>query len=528
MASVLLTTVVTELVKKKIENQEYGVSIINLPDFDYQVFSKEITSDKPIGIFFLGYSDAEIEGLKESLPATDKVSYAYSVEAAEESRNSGDENVFRIFVVKKTEIEKLSSLMWFPRITLSEVYHESCNYAIHNLERSNKVILSLLRALRKKDIQNILGFERVLEYLEIILKTQPSDLPQAIKDNYYRLGICKDSNIVSGAPTIDDIATSIQNNHAIVERIGNLEQTERQSITNYYANNPKNKDLPRLILQYYKTKDASLLKNMEFSEVEACLKAVKKKPSDPVKKQKKETLSATSMAADLVFTDDLEQIESVLTELEDKVDNRANPTKSERVVLEVDDKVLQIKVEPATERVAEDLISDFEYGGIIRADVPSPADAINDIDKYPFTPFKEEYLNDVWNDLAAVRGMIDDEENISSCLKDFLECRKTLIPYKKRLQDAPMLSVISHLDVFSKYLALYEKLLLSINEDYTKISSRAASNAKKIVGIIMSLDNIYIIGEHDMHSMPTPLNPLYLWKYINSACQTNRYRRNML
>ena len=70
MASVLLTTVVTELVKKKIENQEYGVSIINLPDFDYQVFSQKITSDKPIGIFFLGYSDAEIEGLKESLPAT--------------------------------------------------------------------------------------------------------------------------------------------------------------------------------------------------------------------------------------------------------------------------------------------------------------------------------------------------------------------------------------------------------------------------------------------------------------------------
>lgn len=313
MASVLLTTVVTELVKKKIENQEYGVSIINLPDFDYQVFSQKIASDKPLGIFFLGFSGAEIEGLKINLPVIDKVTYSYSVEAAEESRNNGDENVFRIFIVKKTEIEKLSSLMWFPRITLSEVYHASCNHAIHKLERSNRVILSLLRALRKKDIQNILGFERVLEYLEIILNTEPGDLPQAIKANYYRLGLCQDSSIVSGSQSIDDISAAIQNNHAVVERIGNLEQTERQSITNYYANNPKNKDLPRLILQYYKTKDASLLKEMEFSEVEACLKAVKKKPSDPVKKQKKETLSATSMAADLVFTDDIDQIESVLT-----------------------------------------------------------------------------------------------------------------------------------------------------------------------------------------------------------------------
>ena len=159
MASVLLTTVVTELVKKKIENQEYGVSIINLPDFNYQAFSQEIVTDKPIGIFFLGYSDAEIEALKNNFPASDKVSYAYSVEAAERSRNSGDETVFRIFIVKKTEIEKLSSLMWFPRITLSEVYHESCNYAIHKLEKSNKVILSLLRALRKKDIQNMIATE---------------------------------------------------------------------------------------------------------------------------------------------------------------------------------------------------------------------------------------------------------------------------------------------------------------------------------------------------------------------------------
>lgn len=517
MASILLTTIITELVKEKIANQDYGVSVINLPEFDYASFASDIVSEKPVEIFFLGFSDNDIESLRLSLPVSSNISYAFNVEAAEESRNTGNENVFRIFIVNKTEIEKLSSLMWFPRITLSEVYRKSCNYAVQKLYDSNNVILSIIRALRKKDIQNILGFERVLEYICIILSTPKRDLPQAVKENYYKLGLCKDSNIVSGNPSNNDIATAIQKNHAIVERIGNLEQAERQSITNYYANNPKDKDLPRLILQYYKTKDASLLKEMELSEVEACLKAVKKKPTDPTKKSKKETLTATSMAADLVFSEETEQIENILSELTDKIDKRANPNKSERVEVDVDGKVLQIKVEPATEKIAEDLISDIEYGGIIHADVASPADAINDIDKYAYTSFKEEYLNDVWNDLSAVNGMIDDEETISSSLKDFLDCRKIVAQYKKRLQDAPMMTVICHLDEFSKYLSMYEKLLLSIKEDYTKISSRAASNAKKIVGKIMSLDNIYITGEHDMHAMPTPLNPLYLWKFIKLA-----------
>lgn len=517
MTSILLTTIVTELVKEKIGNQDYGVSIINLPEFDYCSFAENISGTKKIELFFLGFGDDERTSLEDRLPSNESVSYAFTVEAAEASRNNGDESVFRVFIVKKTEIEKLSSLMWFPRITLSEVYRKSCNYAISKLKNSNIVILSFLRALRKKEIQNILGFERVLDYLDVIIKTPLSELPQAVKTNYYKLGLCKDSNIVSCNPSIDDISTSIKKNHAIVERIGNLEQAERQSITSYYSNNPNNRDLPRQILQYYKTKDASLLKQMELSDVEECLKAVKKKSSTTIKKPKKETLSATSMAADIVFSEDIEQIDSVLSEIAEKIDNRSNINKSERVDIEFEGKVIQIKVEPATEKVAEDLISDNEYGGIIRADVSSPADAIKDIDKYTYIPFKEEYLNDVWHDLRGIKEMIDDDETISLKLKEYLDYRKTIIKYKKRLQDAPMMVVINHLEEFSKYLSLYEKLLLSINEDYSKIHSRAASNAKKIVGVIMSLDNIYIIGEHDMHAMPTPLNPLYLWKYIKLA-----------
>ena len=33
----------------------------------------------------------------------------------------------------------------------------------------------------------------------------------------------------------------------------------------------------------------------------------------------------------------------------------------------------------------------------------------------------------------------------------------------------------------------------------------------------MSLDYVFVIGESRFHAMPTPLHPLYLWKYVELA-----------
>ena len=95
--------------------------------------------------------------------------------------------------------------------------------------------------------------------------------------------------------------TRIKRNHSIIERISNLEQTERQSITNYYAKASSNRDIPRLILGYYKSKNIELLKKMDLEDVESCLKAVKEKPNTPPKPRKTPTIKPTAFCSSTRF-----------------------------------------------------------------------------------------------------------------------------------------------------------------------------------------------------------------------------------
>lgn len=513
MKNQLLTDVVVNLVNKKAHAHEYGVSILNLPDFNYSEFVQKLDCNGQIELFFLGFSAQTINALKSDLPEITNVHYLYTVEAAEDSRNSGDENIFRILIIKRVEIEKLSSLRWFPEITLEMVYTESCTFMANKLPQSNAVIDALIQALKRKTIRNILNFERVLEYFEDLLSTSPNHLPEIVKESFYKLGLCNDESLANGNPTADIFVKKIKQNHSIVERIRNLEQAERQGITNYYSDAQNDKETPRLILQFYKTKDVSLLKKMNVGDVEKCLKAARKRSSNSV--QPKATyVNPTSLAAQLVFDENAQQIESVLDQINQEVDGRSNSRKSERVEINHEGTKIQIKAEPASEKIAEQLIDDNDYGGVIIADVFSPADAIDDIDKYEYTPFKSDYLDIVWENLKKISKLVNDGESISSALRSFIDAREALVPFRKRLQDAPMLQVLAKKNLFSAYLNAYEKLLIAINDDFPKIWKIAPSNAKEIINIVMALDNVFILGTKVCHAIPTPLNPLYLWKYI--------------
>lgn len=86
-----------------------------------------------------------------------------------------------------------------------------------------------------------------------------------------------------------------------------------------------------------------------------------------------------------------------------------------------------------------------------------------------------------------------------------------------KIPHAPMFPVLADKEAFTEYLVAYEKLLISINSDFSKIWQIAPSNAKEIVNTIISMDNIFVEGENNFHAMPTPLNPLFLWKYIKLA-----------
>lgn len=516
MNRILLTNVAVNLVNKYVSSQEYGVSLINIPDFDYGVFARQLIDKKTIEIFFLGFENEAAEKLRSTLPALNYVRYSFSVEEAEESRNTGDEAIFRVLIIKRVEMEKISSLRWFPEITLEKVYTQSCNYVKKKLKNTNSVINALLQALSCKPVRGLLSFERVIDYLELLLQSPADTLPDTVSTNLYKLGLLADKNIVSRNPDKAAFVARIKRNHAVVERISNLEQTERQSITNYYSRGASNKAVPRLILNYYKTKNIELLKQMELEEIESCLKAAKDKTPSP-RRQKNPVIKPTTLAAQLVFEEAPEKIDEALAQIGHSVDKRPNTKKSERVEIDMNGTKLLVKAEPLTEKVAEELTNDDNLGGILWADVDSPDEVIRDYEKYDFEPFRKSYLDAVRSDLQRISALVSDGEQISQQLDSFLSARDSIVPYRKRLQDTPMLQVLSKHTEFEKYIRAYERLLNAINEDFPKIWGVAASNAKAIINAVMSLDYVFVIGESKLHAMPTPLHPLYLWKYIELA-----------
>lgn len=518
MQNDLLTQVITNLVSKKETANEYGISIINIPEFDYADFASNIASGRDIDFFFLGVSSEAEKELKEKLPKNNRYTYSFSIEQAEDSRNSGDERHFRVFIIRRAEIEKLSSLKWFPEITVDMVYNQSCDYVLSELKDSNTFIEALIKGLKRKAIRNILGFERVMDYLNYLVNAAPDDLTSVVKDDFYKLGLLSDKNIDQGNPSTDEMVSRIKRNHEIVEKIGNMEQAERQSITNYYASGSGDRKVPRLILQYYSKKNAELLGEMELSQVEECLKAAKKKPKKSKPASKSSTVKPTALASQLIFDDNPQQIEDILTQLEAEVDNRSSQGKKETIDIDVDGVKLRVKAEPTTEKIASDLTDEEDYGGIIFADVNSPDVAINDIDKYNFEPFTNELLDKVFDKLQRIGDIVPDGERISDALRTYLEKREKIAEYRRRLQDAPMFPILANIDAFKGFLGAYELLLIAINNDYPKIlGANAASTIKTIINTIISLDNIFVVGDKNTHAMPTPLNPLYLWKYIKLA-----------
>ena len=55
MEKTLLTKVITQLVNERAKAQEYGVALVNIPDFDYVSFVQGLSSERKAALFFLGF-----------------------------------------------------------------------------------------------------------------------------------------------------------------------------------------------------------------------------------------------------------------------------------------------------------------------------------------------------------------------------------------------------------------------------------------------------------------------------------------
>lgn len=518
---IILTNVLIDTISKKEASDSFGVLISNLPDPDYSMLAKGIKPSRQIEFYFLGFQKDQLSCLQKILPSIAGVSYFYTVEEAEASRNTGSENVFRIHIVKNQELEKISSLRWYDTIGMEQIYKDSCIYVEKHLTQSNTTISTLLRVLRRQDIRRLLNFDRVLSYLEALLNTPNEQLPYALSNNFYLLGLLSHPGFGIGSPNLDSMRAEIKRNHSLIRRISNLEQKERQNITSYASEHPDN-SLIRLILKYYRTKDIALLKNMEIDTVERCLKnATTSNGKNQKKKLSTNKLNATATAAQLVFDNNLNQINDIVEKVKKAVDDRPDTDKGDNIDISINGSKLKIKVEPTTEILCQTISTDEYWGGVIHADVDNPKDAIDDLGKYELEAFDSSYINiRIREYLTRAQKYLTDSDaaaEISTSFEAFVTMRNNIIPYRKRLQDIPMLQIVSCYSAFESYLSAYEKLLTAIKTHFVTLWDEDSVGARDIVNTIISLDFLYILGDKSSHAIPTPLNPLYLWKYIKLA-----------
>lgn len=517
----LLTDVITLIVNDKLKrDNSFGVSIINLPDIDFTRFLASISHSKRLELYFLGYDGAMQDSLRYELPNTEACKSFYSVEEAEESRNLGNEDTFRIHFIKNSELEKLSSLRWYDEISVELVYRKSCELALEKFPQSNEAIKNLLRALARKDIRALLNFERVLDYLETLISTTETQLPTTVNTELYRLGLLADPGFAVGAPSTEQLRKKIKENYATVRRISNLEQKERQNISSFLAKDPHN-GVVRLVLEYYRSPSVELLRRLSLVEVEKCLKTAATSNSSPNSKPPKKAGSNPTVATSQMIFDGMDSlISEFVNKAEEEIDSRPENDKSCIKSIEVDGIKIDIPVQAATEKLVQMAVSDMGWGGIIEADVASPKEALDNADKYGFEQFDNEFIDKARAYLTRAAGFPETEAAataVLSTLDSFLKARCVLLPHAKRLQDMPMLQVVARCAVFSAYLKEYERLLSEIKDNFKDLYELDSTGAKEVIGTILALDIVYIIGRNNSHAVPTPLNPLYLWKYAKLA-----------
>ena len=506
----LLNIIISNKINKLVEDDEYGILVSNLPSINISKLCQNIdTTKKELCFYVIGADQQLIDEL--SLINIPRVSISFSVEEAENSRNDGDESKFRIIVLKRNDIQKVSSLEWFNKITMSDVYKLSCDFVDSHLITTNAFIKAFLKALKSSDIKRILNFEDVIQFLDNMRKCNETELQNYIQNNITSLGLCSDEKIIEQIDS-DKIKARLRDNKRILNIFGDLDKKERSQLNKYASDNP-NDDTPKYILEYYQSKDKSILKQIDYEKALLCLKVSKSGPTTA--RTKEEKLSPTAFGAKLVFDDKINDISAHLDHVKRDFDNEQNIQKKSD--LTEDNKYsTSLNYDFDSVKIIDKFVTEDNYGCAYFFDSESPSDAISKCDKYEPTLLNDELVKKEIYDYLESFSDMGVESTIEDNLKAFLEARKKIIPFKNRLNDFAMLQVIEQHQLFYDYLTAYEKLLTSIESDYWNLAEMEPETAKDVVSFIMSLDFVYFISDdaNNTYAIPTPVNILYLWKYI--------------
>lgn len=510
----LLNKIVSNQINKMIDQDEYGILIANLPSLDVNELCEFINLDKKkISFFIIGAED----NLQNSILSKkkEKIDISFSVEEAEESRNSGDDSVFRIIVLKRNDIQKVSSLEWFNKITMSDLYKYCCQFVNDSMPSTNAFIKAFVNSLKQSDLKRVLNFEDVIDFLDGLYNANEKELQNYIVKNLYKLGFAYDNSITTIVDTTK-LKQRLKDNKSLVNNIGDLDKNKRLAINKYAEENPLD-DTPKFILDYYKFKNKNILSKIDYEKAILCLK--KSGKVGGASRNKAEKYNPTAFASKIVFDDKINEISEMLSKVEQDFSN-ASSKKTSELFIKDNSYGTTFKFDIDSAKIVDSFVGKDIYGCVFYFDADSPSDALSKCDKYNSFFIDDKKLQDKVFSRLLLFKEYGYPSSISSNLKVFLEKRKAIIKYKERLNDYAMLQIIEKSDDFNQYLMAYEKLLTSIETDYRSLSDYDSDSTKEIVSYIMSLDFVYFISKENAsntYAIPTSVNVLYLWKYIKLA-----------
>ncbi|MFC7366297.1 MULTISPECIES: FtsK/SpoIIIE domain-containing protein [Bhargavaea] len=522
MNSIELTaSVLSKEILKEIENDTHGILLKNLPNYDYNILVQNILSheDKTPLIFFVGFNVEEVFELRNSLEQEHLDDIAFTVEEAEKARHDVNINRTKVVIVRR-HIPKLSSLNWYKQITTDQIYNALCEMALDSFNDTNESIKNLWRVIKTKSIKNIISFEQLVQYYCSVLKFDK--LTESMMNEIYSLGLIPDQTLLD-SPKREVIRKKILDNYSVVQRIRYLEESDLKILQTSTKNN-----IPAVLLNYFKSRDPNLLSNLKLHEVSNLLKQVsttKRKDTNTNENDNengnRHSHSPNSLGVDLILDNDEKEISDIIEKLDEELKEDSDKKKSLTIKTEGG---IQTKVELSTEvsNMLNAFIGEDTHGGVILTEETNAPNALSNIDSAKVNLFNEDYINEIKDKLHSFSEEFPEEaNNILSNFTTLLEMRKELVQFKTKLSIVPMLNVI---DMFNKndflieYLNQYNELITKLKNSYLKFATYSPVGAKELIAQINSIDTIFVLSkENKTHAILTPLNPLYLWKYIELA-----------
>jgi hypothetical protein len=99
----------------------------------------------------------------------------------------------------------------------------------------------------------------------------------------------------------------------------------------------------------------------------------------------------------------------------------------------------------------------------------------------------------------------------------FIQKRKIICNHSYRLSDSPILKIVESDEIYNNlidYIDTYSQFMKALRSNFNKFSTYSAPGTKELVATVNTIDMVYVLGKEKFHSILSPLNPLYLWKYV--------------